>query len=376
MDILNHAAPAAVDNLMSTQKLKPALQSLALFDDMYSFYNCSRVYYSYFGEIPNILALKQVDPKKVIQWMESRHAADILNHHYRKGTKGKGKEFTKTNAIYILKSRLLVDLEGDRSLRIYFTEESQEQANHLAKELDEFVQQPRRMNLSLVVDRGNGFELTHFNLKKPNLTLETHYNDDLLPVHLDIVQKLNRKRGSGLVLLHGVPGTGKTTYLRFLMQQLKKKVIYLPSKFVSNLDAADFTQFLCQHQNSVFVVEDAEALISCRDTGYNSNLSMLANVTDGILGETLGIHIIATYNTKTCHVDKALLRKGRLVARHEFKPLAAQKARALQEALGQKENLATGNMTLADIYHHAEPSYSPGHDANAGLGFRMQVLGK
>lgn len=72
------------------------------------------------------------------------------------------------------------------------------------------------------------------------------------------------------------------------------------------------TPFFLENRNFVMVIEDAEELITSREEVRNSNLSMLLNLTDGLLGKSLGIQIIATFNTDVKNIDKALLRKGRL----------------------------------------------------------------
>jgi hypothetical protein len=91
-------------------------------------------------------------------------------------------------------------------------------------------------------------------------------------------------------------------------------------------------------------------LLSCREKNNNSAISILLNLTDGILGESLGIQIICTFNTHTQNIDPALLRKGRLMAMYEFKELSAGKATALLKKSGVNKS-ASSPMTLADIYN-------------------------
>ena len=89
------------------------------------------------------------------------------------------------------------------------------------------------------------------------------------------------------------------------------------------------TRYLISNSNSILVIEDAEELIVSRDQKRNSNLAMILNMTDGILGESLGIQIIATFNTDLKNIDPALKRKGRLKSSYEFKPLESEKANQL-----------------------------------------------
>ena len=55
--------------------------------------------------------------------------------------------------------------------------------------------------------------------------------------------------------------------------------------------------FKLENWNKVLVIGDAEELITCREELRNSNLSMLLNLTDSLLGKSLGIQIITPFNT-------------------------------------------------------------------------------
>ena len=58
--------------------------------------------------------------------------------------------------------------------------------------------------------------------------------------------------------------------------------------------------------------EDAEKVIGDRqNSGSSVGVSNLLNLSDGILGDILNIHVIATFNMDKERIDSALLRKGR-----------------------------------------------------------------
>jgi ATP-dependent 26S proteasome regulatory subunit len=75
-------------------------------------------------------------------------------------------------------------------------------------------------------------------------------------------------------------------------------------------------------------------------------MSILLNLTDGIIGDVLNIKLICTFNTSLSNIDKALLRKGRLSLKYEFKKLAKEKCRKLLNDYTINED-----MTLADLYN-------------------------
>ncbi len=80
---------------------------------------------------------------------------------------------------------------------------------------------------------------------------------------------------------------------------------------------------------------------------------MLLNLTDGLLGTCLGIQIIATFNTSVLNIDPALLRKGRLIARYEFKPLATIKTQHLLIEMKIPYSVEK-ELTLAEIFNIKE----------------------
>jgi ATP-dependent 26S proteasome regulatory subunit len=63
----------------------------------------------------------------------------------------------------------------------------------------------------------------------------------------------------------------------------------------------------------------------------------------------LNIKIICTFNTDIEKVDKALLRKGRMIASYEFKPLSKEKANKLLSSWGYTP--ADKEMVLADLFN-------------------------
>ena len=63
-------------------------------------------------------------------------------------------------------------------------------------------------------------------------------------------------------------------------------------------------------------------------------VSALLNITDGLLSDWLNIQLICSFNSDISKIDSALMRKGRLIAKYEFKELEVEKANALSLKLG------------------------------------------
>jgi ATP-dependent 26S proteasome regulatory subunit len=163
-----------------------------------------------------------------------------------------------------------------------------------------------------------------------------------------IRKRLNRKNDKGIVLLHGLPGTGKTTYLRYLIGKIKKRVLFLSNNLAGNIIDPEFVDLLVDNPNSIVIIEDAENIMMDRRNNAYSPVSNLLNISDGLLADFLNIQLICTFNSPLAMVDPALMRKGRLIARYEFGKLSIDKAQRLSDHLGFEKQI-TKAMTLAEI---------------------------
>lgn len=209
-----------------------------------------------------------------------------------------------------------------------------------------------------VASSNGGYYLTKGKIKcPPDISIEKIYNNDFIKEENKIQKFIEEKDANGLVILHGEKGTGKSTYIKYLIHSNPtKKFVYIPSNLVSSLSEPSFGSFLSTLNNHIIVVEDCENVIQDRrQSGSASSVSLLLNMTDGILSDDLGIKFICTFNEDIKNIDPALLRRGRLIAKYEFKKLCVEKTNVLLEELGHE--CTTKPMSLADIFYYDSDSY-------------------
>ena len=264
--------------------------------------------------------------------------------------------------------------EDSADVRLYFTKSCKNEIGKLTNTLKDYIIEDVDDDMSpiyLVVQTRTGFDLEEFDIKNPKIDLELNYGENFADVNKKIVTELSKKKNKGLVLLHGEPGTGKTTYIKWLVGQLNKnkKVIFVPPFLTESITSPEFIPFLARYTDSVLVIEDAERVVSDRVSGSGSSIgvSNILNMTDGIMGDVMNIQIICSFNMHRNKIDPALLRKGRLIAEHKFDTLDVESTNNLLKHLGH-EQTSTKSMTVADIYNIDEKEFVT-NNGNQKVGF-------
>jgi PII-like signaling protein len=183
-------------------------------------------------------------------------------------------------------------------------------------------------------------------LRPAEIDIETMYNDDFKPVYRHVIEKLNQD-AKGVVLFHGLAGSGKTHLIKHLTTMVNKRFIFLPVHMIDQLTNPAFMPMLMSRANSILVLEDCENYIEDRNLGRaGSVVSSLLQITDGILSDLLNLQVICTFNTDLTKVDAALLREGRLIAEYEFMELEQEKWNSLMQ-----KRKVTGKRTLANAFN-------------------------
>jgi len=187
-----------------------------------------------------------------------------------------------------------------------------------------------------------------------DLDIDENYDDKFKGVHENIIDWAQdfSLQNNRIALLHGEPGSGKTNYIKYLLNQLPSvRKIYIPPCYVEALSDPAFLGFIKQYSNSLLLIEDAEkVLISREQDETNSAMSIILNLSDGIMGSVLNFKIIATFNTSEDKIDAALKRRGRMFIKHFFEKLSKEKTKALYQKLYGIDP-PEERMVLADIYN-------------------------
>ena len=227
-------------------------------------------------------------------------------------------------------------------------------------------------HIHLIVQQRNSLDTEPFKLACPELDIEMNYGTRFADSYETIFKSLNDHKNDErgrLLLLHGEPGTGKTTFINYLANKINRKILWLPTMLAESITSPGFISLLMENKGCVLIIEDAERVIGDRNSGSSSSIgvSNILNLTDGVLGDALQIHVIATFNTAKENIDKALLRSGRLIAEHKFDALPIEDTNRLLAHLG-KEGTSDKPLTLSDIYTFGQKEIKT-EEKKSGMGF-------
>ena len=227
-----------------------------------------------------------------------------------------------------------------------------EDIKNICKEINSFfspVKREEQIEFGIAAIAGSGDIYTnYYDFKTINVDIDANYNDDI--PYDRMVEILNDETSASLLLFYGEPGTGKSSIIKkFISEMPEKEFIFMDGTLLANVQQDRLMAYFLENENSIFIFEDCEKILLDRDHNYNPTMSILLNLTDGIISDVLNIKIICTFNTNINNIDTALLRKGRLSLKYEFTKLAKEKVRKILN-----DNTIDKDMTLADIYYYKE----------------------
>lgn len=344
------------------------IQNLYIPNDLEREFPIAPFFVQTYGKYPNYIYFSDDFRPTVRELLEAREFIAI-NTSYRLNEAG----WQKAEEIYHHPDGVLLKVEilGERFCRLQGLYLDERQMRALLDGISDhkYVHEDNQTHIYLIQSGLGGLHTERVEIVPPDIDVDLHYNDDFLPVHDRLVNLLQQPKSKGLVLLHGEPGTGKTTYIKLLSSLVKKDMLILPPYMTNFLTAPEFIPFLLDHRESVLIIEDAERILQSREAGGDTNsVSNILNLTDGLLADCMHIQVIATFNASKSLLDKALLRKGRLMVDYAFGKLSSEKANRLLETLGY-EHRTTVAMTLADIFNLEDQTVSGDRGEGGKVGF-------
>lgn len=156
------------------------------------------------------------------------------------------------------------------------------------------------------------------------------------------------RSSASILLLIGPPGTGKTTFIRGLLQHAEISAIVTYDTGILSKDHL-FAQFIEGSKNAM-IIEDADNFLGARTNG-NDFMHKFLNVGDGLVTTKNKKMIFSTNLPSIRDIDSALLRPGRCFDVVTFDLLTQPQAEALAKKVGVELDGEKDKWSIADIFH-------------------------
>lgn len=154
-----------------------------------------------------------------------------------------------------------------------------------------------------------------------------------------------------ILLMAGDPGTGKTSLLRHFLFQYQKNGYQAHISYDEKVLNSDnmFVDIITSKDPAILIVEDADVLLTSRESDANKMMSRFLNVSDGLIPLHNKKIVFTTNLTDFSRIDTALLRPGRCFDFMHCRKLTADEANRVAEDVG----LPAPNCesTLAEIFN-------------------------
>lgn len=156
---------------------------------------------------------------------------------------------------------------------------------------------------------------------------------------------------ASILILLGEPGTGKTSFIRSMIQEFKMDT---DISYDEDIMASDdyFISFLTSKRTDLLVIEDADLLLTDRNNDGNKVMSKLLNVSDGLVKIVKKKMIFTANITNVNKIDHAILRPGRCFDVIDFRKLTNEEAYAAAADAGIENPSFTGNdIPLTEVFN-------------------------
>ena len=174
-----------------------------------------------------------------------------------------------------------------------------------------------------------------------------------LQMPLDQFYESYLQSSANILMLIGPPGTGKTTFIRGLLQHAKSGAIltYDPELLLKD---DIFVEFMSSEEDDFLILEDSDTFLCSRADG-NSLMHRFLNVSNGLVSTKSKKLIFSTNLPSIRDIDSALLRPGRCFDVLHFNTLSSTEMKSLATAM--KVEYDESATTLAELLNHQPSSH-------------------
>lgn len=317
----------------------------------------TRFYAKYFEEFPSVVLLNNLEYSPFHNLLLENGFTLFSNYNSSSWYDVENKKFERTSSKYINEANKCLIIPQCSSYNCFFLYYSLNSLGieDLIYSIMKCVEEEEDSYIPEVIlpcRNGGEFSSTEVELdveKLSNEELDLFYENGV-ETHQKFTNFLEQE--SGLALLCGEPGTGKSSFLKNLIASTDYEFIYCTPENLDVLGDSQFISFLLEHPKAILIGEDAENVLVAGEVRDRITANLL-NITDGILSSLLKIKVIFTFNTEVDNLDEALLRPGRLKLFHKMNKLSVEHSNNVLSYLNKPVKV-NQECSLATLFNYGE----------------------
>jgi hypothetical protein len=201
----------------------------------------------------------------------------------------------------------------------------------------------------------NGIANRDFEIEKPLPVYDEYYPflkegpnpykgvDDYIDSYL--------KSTASILILIGEPGTGKTSLLRHMIWSKKIQAQVTFDESVTRQESY-YLNYASSDTHDMMIVEDADLILSSRNSDHNKLMARLLNISDGLIRIDRKKMVFTTNLSNMNRIDTALVRSGRCFDVRHFRLLTNAEAMAAAKKANIDLKTDRKELPLSDVFNY------------------------
>jgi hypothetical protein len=206
-------------------------------------------------------------------------------------------------------------------------------------------------NLNIMSLYGSGLEIEPIIKNKIDLeNIELYYSNKTFKSIGKLIKKI-KKSDRGLSILYGPRGTGKTSVVNYISENIDRVAIFIPNNLVDQtINNPEFRKFMKKFHKPIVILDDCEMIFNEFFTKSNMIVNNLLQMIDGLVSDNITFLTIFNVEDES-EIDHTLLECNNLMEVINITELSKDESNDLSTHLGFKKKFKT-EMILNDILNN------------------------
>lgn len=202
------------------------------------------------------------------------------------------------------------------------------------------------------LNRGS-YDYQRFQMEYTMTAHDEHYPYIRGGVNSYMDEYMNSK--ASILLLMGEPGTGKTSFLKEMIKRYRlNAMVTYEEKLMGNDEF--YIDFLRNEDRDILIIEDADLLLTSRESDSNKAMARLLNLSDGLINVIKKKVVFSTNLADMTRIDDAIIRPGRCFDVLDFRKLEGAEINKVCE-LHKLPLMDVERANLSEIFNREERSF-------------------